>query len=200
MTDLDNATTADNATDFGSTTAADNTTDINNATRQNNLKKWLVLGIAPVVLGAIHHVFAALQSHGDWVETVFLIIGMYGGFGLLLADVEWLYQHYFEETAKNATKPVAPPEYITRSALFILTLLPLTIFMLTSTGSALGMGLLMGILIGLSLEMFALRRNPTEFQARFLSQVKRIFTPEEIEWVVMIFSGFTAVVSVLVIL
>jgi len=200
MTDLENMTETEINVTEANATDLDNTTTVDNATKQNNLKKWLVPGIVPVALGVMHYVFAALQSQGNWVETAFLMIGMYGGFGLLLADVEWLCQYYFDETAKNATEPAAPPEYITRSALFILTLFPLTIFMLTSTGSALGMGLLMGILIGLSLEMFTLRRKPVEFQARFLSQVKRIFTPEEIEWVAMIFSGFTAVVSVLVIL
>lgn len=171
-----------------------------NEVKPSNIKKWAVLGIAPIAIGAIHYASATLQSQGNWAETIFLMVGMFGGFGLLLADAEWLHQYYFKGAEENTHDESMSPELITRSALFIMTLVPLTIYMLTSTGSALGMGLLLGILIGLSLEMFTLRLKPLEFKARFLTQIKRVYTGEEIEWIAIIFSGFTVVVSLLVVL
>lgn len=212
----------------------------------NNFKKWLVVFLVPIVVGLLHYLSDVLRSQGNLVETGFLVLGMFGGFGLLLADIEWLYKYYIDpstdkpegsggsggsvvgesEVSQTLSPPLSPPpplqaphqpseqlsqqpasqpqkkppEYITRSILFILALFPLAIYMLTSTGSALGIGLLMGILIGLSIEMFFLRQQSAEFQARFLSQVKRAFTPEEIEWFALGFCGFTIIISILAII
>lgn len=172
---------------------------IMNPFKERSVKRAAVLGIVPIAIGLMHYFFSVMQDQGSWVDTALLMLGVYGGFGLLLLDVEWLYQYYTQEPLEPP-EVQQPPEYITRSALFILTLIPLTIFMLTSTGSSVGMGMLMGILIGISLEMFALRRRQLEFQNRFLSQVKRVFNSEEIEWIALGVCTFTAIVSLLVVL
>lgn len=167
---------------------------------KKSTKRWIIVTSTPVVVGVLQYLVALAHGEVNWVGTALLLLGMYGGFGLLLADVEWLHQYYQQPTEVNPEQELLSPEYITRSAVFILTLIPLTIFMLTSTGSSMGMGMLLGILIGLSLEMFALRADQLQFQARFLSQVKRPFTTDEIEKMIVSFCTFSAIVTLLVII
>jgi hypothetical protein len=165
----------------------------NDITQQTKMKTWLVFGLIPVVFGLFQYGLALLQATPiNWMNIILLVVGMYGGFGLLTADAAWLHQYY--------AKPNSPTSYITRSALFVLLLFPLTLFMLTSTGSSTGTGLLLGILIGLALEMFTLRLAPDEFKSRFLLQVKRNFSAEEIQWLAMIFCAFSVIVSLTILI
>lgn len=168
--------------------------------KKSTMKQWVILMSTPLLIGSIQYLLAALDAQASWMATVLLVLGMYGGFGLLLADVEWLHQFYQEPSTQTPEHELFSPKYITRSALFMLTLFPLTIFILTSTGSSIGMGMLLGILLGLSLEMFSLRSNSVEFQAQFLSQVKRPFSAEEIEWIALLFCGFSILITLLVVI
>jgi hypothetical protein len=57
--------------------------------------------------------------------------------------------------------------------LFVASLIPLSFFILTSTGSALGIGLVMSLFLGIILEMWQYRDNQKIFNERFWSLVKK---------------------------
>lgn len=106
------------------------------------------------------------------------VLGLLLGLLFLLVDKRWLYQYYREESpnqlnqTENSNKPAQPPFLVTRSFLFLISLVPLSLFVVTSTGSALGSGLILGIIIGLLQEMWHYFRYPAWFNHVFMSQMK----------------------------
>lgn len=105
----------------------------------------------------------------NYTDAFLFTIGLILGMALLEADENFLFKYYDPLEKRLAT----------RSFLFILSLVPLGLFILTSTGSAIGVGLFLSIISGLSLEFFALRSNKAEFKNRFLSQLNREISSEE---------------------
>ncbi len=88
---------------------------------------------------------------------------------------------------------------VSRSTLFIVAYVPLTLFLLTSSGSLFAMGLILGIGIQLALEMMLLRNRLEEFTQRFL-QLRRSLTLTELQGITYGFSFFVTVAAVLAVL
>jgi hypothetical protein len=89
---------------------------------------------------------------------------------------------------------------VSRSALFLLAYIPLSVYLLTSSGSLFGMGLIVGIGLQLALEMFFLRATPDLFVARFLRQVRRDFSLSDIQRISIGFAAFVGVVTLITVL
>ncbi|NCQ66024.1 MAG: hypothetical protein COZ34_03110 [Candidatus Pacebacteria bacterium CG_4_10_14_3_um_filter_34_15] len=101
-------------------------------------------------------------------------------------DEAVFYKYYLE---KNETEI----KLITRSVLFMFSLLPMGIFIVTSTGSEIGIGLFLGILTTLLIELIIYRNSIDLFHSRFLSQLKRKLSAQEIKYFVSIFSVLTLI-------
>ena len=125
----------------------------------------------------------------NYTDSIFFAVGLILGMGLLELDELLLYKYYDPQEKKLAT----------RSLLFLLSLLPLGVFMLTSTGSAIGVGMFLSIISGLSLDLFTYRKDINGFQHRFLYQLKRKITHDEHKIFTMVFISLTVLYAFLVI-
>lgn len=133
-------------------------------------------------------IFGILE--GDWLSGVLFLLGLYLGMILLFADEKWFFDFYKSDTASHTTGLVLP-KLVTRSTLFLLALVPLTIFVLTSSGSLLGIGMVLGIQLGLLEEMWRFwkmsvdTQNLKTFQNRFCHDLRRPLTPKDIRFLVV---------------
>lgn len=174
------------------------------------MKSNILLQIACIIsCAALFFLATYFGKSVEYLDVVFFVLGLCVGMALLAFDEKVLHKYYSEqgELERDKIEPqnnqvekqkeVTP--LVTRSLLFILLLFPLGLFLLTSTGSALGVGTFLGILLGLSLEIFALKNKHAEFKARFLYQLKRDITPEEQRVAVTFFIGATVLYAFFVI-
>lgn len=90
------------------------------------------------------------------------------------------------------------PELITRSLLFLLTLVPLGIFLLTSTGSVLGIGVYLGIIITLCVEIMSLYGDIDTLSARYLYQLNRKLRVSDLQIFMGCVLAWTVTISILV--
>lgn len=132
-----------------------------------------------------------------WFNRSLLQLALYGlgwylGLGLLILDKQVLYKYYYHRIKKTKEQFA---KLITRSLLFMLALVVLTIFMVTSTGSNLGKGLVIGIGLGLSIEMWQ-SRHFVKFFNQYFIQAHTAWTQREIMWLVYGFISFWLVMSV----
>lgn len=135
-----------------------------------------------------------------WTRFALFVLGVLLGLVLLILDEVYFYQHYNEkEELEAAQQAQQPPFLVTRSTLFLIALVPLGLFVVTSTGSALGGGLMMGIILGLMLELWEYRRLPQAFKQRFLSQLDAEISGGDINWVVYGATAFFLFLNLLVI-
>ena len=123
------------------------------------------------------------QSQSWWTISKWL-----GGLGLgiwLMKFDEWWGWRYYSESRGFWPRP-SSPQLITRSPIFLLSYWVLAVFLMTSSGSYLGMGLILGMGLVLISEMYQWRRQPSDFSYRFYQQTKTL-TPMEVGWVTRIF-------------
>jgi hypothetical protein len=99
---------------------------------------------------------------------------------LLAALLMWVDQAI---AYKYYSEPNQAVQLITRSALFFVTYIPITLFVVTSSGSPLGIGLVLGIGMILSVELFMWRNNPEILNGRFYAHAKKQLSPAEFSWV-----------------
>mgnify|MGYP000919113805 CR=1 FL=1 len=117
----------------------------------------------------------------DWFRYALFVIGVIMATILLILDEEKLYSFYQETEHQEGAKDI----YLaTRSTLFLLTLIPLAFFVVSSTGSAIGSGFVLGLILNLVSEMWLLRDSPEQFSIRFLSQLKKKLSPIQIKFVI----------------
>jgi hypothetical protein len=110
-------------------------------------------------------------------------------------------QSSFSDRAQAAPRLSRQPQYlVTRSALFMLVLIPLSIFVLTSSSSPLGVGLVLGLVLNLLLEMSACRHLPQVFKLRFLSDLKLEPTQALVSRVFWAGLGFFVILNLLVLI
>lgn len=86
----------------------------------------------------------------------------------------------------------------TRSLIFMLSLLPMGIFLVTSTGSTLGIATFISLLWGLSLEIYLHKDNHDILKSRFLFQLKRELSDDEYKNFVWIWLGISMFFSILI--
>lgn len=135
-----------------------------------------------------------------WTRFVLFVLGLALGLGLLILDAKKLFEFYNEEEElKLAQTQQQSPFLVTRSTLFLIALVPVGLFVVTSTGNALGGGLMMGVLLGLLQELWEYRQLPQAFKQRFLSQLKTEISPQDINKLVYAATAYFIVLNLLVI-
>lgn len=138
-----------------------------------------------------------------WHRYLLFSLGVLLGILLLILDEERLHRFYQEDNLQSlpdlpdaAQKDSPGSKFIvTRSTLFLLSLLPLSLFVVSSTGSALGIGLVMGLMLGLLIEMWMLRNEVDQFRQRFLRQLKTEMSAEGVSLLVLGGSVFFALMN-----
>lgn len=133
-----------------------------------------------------------------WTEWALFSGGCLLGAVLLLIDEKIGHQWYQEINVDSSYADVL--HLITRSLVFIGVYIPLAIFIVTSSGSPLGMGLVMGLGLGIVLEMWLWGVHPELFQQRFGWQINHRFTAANVQQVTGFFALFLAIVSLLIVL
>ncbi len=126
------------------------------------------------------------------ITLEFLVLFLFGSVvSIVILVLDQLYLHNLYR------EPGLAPQLITRSPIFLLVLVPLSLFVLTSSGSTIGMALILTLWSALFVEMFYLRNDRSSFQTRFLLQVKRTIYQVEVQRLVIAIGVFTAVLHVL---
>ena len=159
--------------------------------KQTNILGELGISISYVVLFFVAIYFG---KSVDYTDGLLFVVGLLLGMGLLEADENFCFKYYVDPRASAPEKRL-----VTRSLLFILLLFPLGLFLLTSTGSAIGVGMFLSIISGLALEFFILRNNKKGFQERFLHQLQRDITADEQQIFTTLFISLTVLYGFFVI-
>ena len=152
-------------------------------------KILLIQYLVPVFYAVLFYFLKVEPLDGSYWRVIFLLLGFYLGFALLKFDGQFLYPLY------NPTRP-EPKQLITRSILFMIAYLALSIFIITSSGNMFGVGIILGIGLQLALELIETRQHYDLFHSNFLFQIKRKFSPLETSWVVWGFTGWVIFMSV----
>jgi len=119
------------------------------------MKKWLALIlIGALVLGLMY------WGSGSWIIAAKLGGGYLLGLIILIADENWLVNKYTVS---------ARPQLITRSPIFLVSFVVLGLYMLSASGSVIGMGIILGMATSYVLEVLLLRGRPDLLSDRFLS-------------------------------
>ena len=148
------------------------------------------LGLKVLIILAYISVFFLLIS-SPW-SLFWFGVGVISGMGFLLADERFLHRFYDEKPTDRFLA--------SRSPLFLLSLMPLTVFILTSSGSYWASGVMGGMTLFLLLEMTELRRDPAAFDLRFLPTIKGQVSPQHIQFILLSGWTFFALIHLLVIL
>jgi hypothetical protein len=119
------------------------------------------VGLKILVILAYLSIFLFLIPQG-WHQLWFAL-GAISGAGFLLLDERLFVRWYRERPTDHFL--------VTRSPLFLLSLLPLAVFVMTSSGSFWASGMMGSLVLWLLLEMSALRSDPTAFDRRFLQGI-----------------------------
>jgi hypothetical protein len=125
-------------------------------------------------------------------NLVWFSVGVVLGAAFLLAD-----ERYFQALYQEKGSTVF---LVSRSPLFVLSLLPLTIFVLTSSGSHWAYGVVGGLGLWLLLEATELRSDPATFDKRFLPTIKGEISRQNIQLVLLFGWLFFALVHLLALL
>lgn len=114
-------------------------------------------------------------------EWVLFIIGLGCGVVFSWLDKAVLYHYYKDKTIPTSA------QYITRSFLFVLAYLATSLFVVSSSGSQLGTGVVLGVGAVLGGEWFFSLANPVQFNSTL--GVKKPFKKNELELLVAAFSA-----------
>lgn len=113
------------------------------------------------------------------------LVGYAFGLAVMLLDEMVLYKQYAAQTPDAL-------QLITRSPLFLAAYPVLAFFAITSSGSALGVGVLLGMGIVLVAESVALQRDPARLRARFAQHLSAQVSDQDLRrgmvaaWVVLL--------------
>ncbi len=123
--------------------------------------------------------FVILFLIQPWQTYWLFILGGLLGLILLVSD-ELSLNNFYNDTSANLSSKTVTPFLATRSILFLIALVPLSIFIVTSTGSLIGSGLIMGLILGLTVEVWQLHQQTVLFNQRFLTQMKLKLNEQQI--------------------
>lgn len=150
----------------------------------------LILQYLIPVLYTVLFYFVQIEPHdGSYWQVLFLLGGFYVGNFLLWLDGKVLYSRYNE-------LQTMPKQLISRSALFLLAYVALALFMVTSSGNLLGVGIILALGTTIATEMWEASKNIEYFHKKFLFQVKRQLSPIELNRLTLGFTLFVAVIAV----
>lgn len=161
---------------------------------KNNLLNWLPKVVTVLVFFGLAVFVGGDAVAENWQMFGLLFVGLLLGLFVSFFDRQWL-SKYYQVNIKPATNLEANLEdssseanlldkqalpYATRTTLFLLILVPFSLFIATSTGSPLGVGLTIGLVIDIVLDMIKLARQKDEFVKTFLQQFQRPFSETEV--------------------
>ncbi|OGJ37503.1 MAG: hypothetical protein A2383_00570 [Candidatus Pacebacteria bacterium RIFOXYB1_FULL_39_46] len=110
-------------------------------------------------------------------HVLWFSIGVLFGLGFLLGDEKFFFSWYREQVTDRFL--------VTRSPLFLLSLIPLTIFVMTSSGSFLASGMMGSIVLYLLLEMTELKHDSLAFDQRFLQGISGQVSTQAIQLILL---------------
>lgn len=126
----------------------------------------------PLILGVIYYF-----SKGLMIASIIYVVGWYVGILLMILDKKRLYRFYYESIHQKEDRFA---RLITRSLLFMIAYVVLAVFLITSSGSSLGVGIVLGIGAVLAEEVW-LSRKYVEFFNQYFIQSNKKWTAREIE-------------------
>ena len=145
--------------------------------KHSNLNRYLS-ALLKISIVAVYYMLMLVKGYSvlseQWQSYGLLAVGLALGLLATFLDAQYLFR-YYQDTAS-----VNPTHLATRSTLFLLALVPLSLFVLTSTGSPLGVGLVVGLVSSVMIDMCLNARRPEAFADQFLYQIKRNFTPRQV--------------------
>lgn len=144
--------------------------------------------LIPVLYTVLFYFVQIEPKDGTYWQVLLLLCGFYLGNLLLWVDGKILYSHYNE-------LQTLPKQLISRSALFLIAYIALAIFMVTSSGNLLGVGMVLGIGVTLATEMWETKIDSELFHRKFLFQVKRQLSLIELNRLVLGFTLFVGAVA-----
>ncbi|MCC6711181.1 MAG: hypothetical protein IT416_02400 [Candidatus Pacebacteria bacterium] len=131
-------------------------------------------------LTVVAYVLVLLPFIQGWFSWLLFLIGAILGVSLAIADAKYLYTLYQEEQPVDQVdfgsgigeekSPIAEKFIVSQSTLYVISLVPTAIFVFTSSGSFLAMGLMGGLIIFLLVEMLQSLDKPALFFSKFLVQ------------------------------
>ncbi len=146
--------------------------------------------LAPLVYAIVLYFIHIIPTDGQFSTVLLFLIGFYVGNMVMWLDGAALYPYYNQLRTE-------PKQLITRSVVFALVYIPVSLFVHTSSGSVLGSGLVFAIGLTIASELFAFRSDIQSFQPHFLFQLKRQLSAQEIKQVVWSAIGFMLFTTVL---
>lgn len=150
-----------------------------------------------------------VQSFEGIQPYIVFVIGLFIGFSLLLVDrilhvifiapetefsqialTAWKKRQYGSLITLFTSARESQERLTTRSAVFMLCYCALAVYVLTSTTSVLGVGVVLGLGLHFCVDFWMYRSDPAAFQRHFLWQIQWQFQPIEITTVAVSFTAF----------
>lgn len=141
---------------------------------KNLLPSPLAIGISAVFL-ALSLVLSLEQLDKLWYQIPLLLLGLV--MGLLIVQIDKAYLHHLYRSSETEG-------LVTQSLLFLGMFLPVSLFVVTSTGSILGGSIIVGFLASTTATIVSLRTDKAELEKTFFYQLKRPLSDSEV-WAVM---------------
>lgn len=154
------------------------------------MRKKSINFVIPFIFSVAYLAFSFFDGSLNYFNVLFLTFGIFVGVLLLYLDETYLYQYYLESHDRK-------PKLMTRSLLFMALLFPMGLFVVSSTASKIGIGLILGIMTSLFLELLEYSKDNGAFHERFLFQLKRKLNDQEVDYLVAIFGVASAVLVLL---
>lgn len=154
---------------------------------KETLKKYMWHLI--VAAGYLLLVFFFTKEIWDFIK---LVIGVLLGIIFIIADEEYLYEFYQDDSSSKFI--------VTRSTLYLLSLVPMALFVFTSSGSFLAIGMISGMLLFLITQMYQALKVPTLFFKKYFSLVRIAPTQQNMFGIFITSSLFFVILHFFVIL
>lgn len=152
--------------------------------KKNELKILLI----PLLYLVFLTLFYFFGKYIDLKGIIFFMLGSLLGATLMLIDEKVLATRYNN------------PDQIylaTRSTIFIMALIPLSLFIVTSSGSLIGLGIILTVCSGIFFEMFEFRRDIKKFHNRFLLQINKVYDQRAVNSTVVFAGVFLIIIHLL---
>lgn len=121
------------------------------------------------------------EAWSNWLTLIGFTLAYLFGILLLFSDEQFLYKFYQEKIDSKHNDNTQFSNLASRNFIFLLALPPLSIFVLTSSGSILGIALVMAINSYLLAEMWQLKDEFLLFKDRFLAMSRIQTTPKMVK-------------------
>lgn len=133
--------------------------------------------------------YLLIQPFSNWLM---LSLGLVLGFLFLLFDKKVAFKFYINNQQLGQSIGL-----ITRSIIFLFAYIPLALFVITSSGSPMGSGMIVAMGFTYLFELWQLRNNPALFAEKFLWQTGNAWSRKEVKMFVRIFIIIILLLSVL---